>query len=170
MKINGILLLVAVAFGLANATSCDDENSQDCKDAYTRECGEYNNDKFEKCKARVLELSKSGILTTDGKAHLNEILGDYSSQNMFLKIEFSKTKKDKLLYIIEGGWFDITKINEYTYAINYPEFDDETGDWNYDKVEKQECFAYDIKRKALTFLEKCGENRIKTSIPKTNEL
>ena len=105
-------------------------------------------------------------MTTDGKAHLEEIIGNYSNKNAFVEIGRGIKDKSQIFYRIENGAFKITKLNEYTFVINYPPFDENIDDYDYSKVKSQECFAYDTKRKALTFLKECGKNEIDTSVPK----
>ena len=74
-KINQILGSAVMCGTLFLADVCDDENSQECKETYTFHCEDFSGAKFEKCKARVIGLAKGGTLTTDGKAHLEEIFG-----------------------------------------------------------------------------------------------
>lgn len=172
MKFNKIILSIALFCGAINFSfasgECDNENSKNCTDFVNLYCSHLEGKSFDTCKSEIVLFYKSGKLTTDGKDHLDELLGNYSTKRVSSAIKFEDFNSGrKLVYVVEGGWFDIVKINEYTFAINYPVWDEEKDDYDYTKVDSQQCFAYDTNRKALTFLKECGSDEIDYSMPKS---
>ena len=172
MKLNKAILSTALFCGVISGVfasgECDNENSQECKDFVNLYCDHFTGKKYDACKTEIMPFYKSGKLTTDGKDHLDELLGNYSTKRVSSSIKFENFNSGrKLVYVVEGGWFDIVKINEYTFAINYPAWDEEKDDYDYTKVDSQQCFAYDTNRKALTFLKDCKSDEIDYSMPKS---
>lgn len=174
MKLNKLILSTAMFCGAISVSFanniCDDVNSQNCQTYCSYYCDNLPKSKIEKCKSRMIELSKGGKLTTDGTDHLKEILGEYVDYTKIEYVDFKDGKGKTLVKTGDEGQLDIVKFNEYTFAINIPAWDEEKDTYDYSKIESQRCIAYDTKRNALTYLLECGKDDIDFSVPKRDEL
>lgn len=101
-------------------------------------------------------------LNTDGKDHLNELLGKWGEpQPVYIVM-----KNNKLYYVDEEKVYSpVAKFNNYTFVINWIQ-DDEILKRNPQLRGFKTCFAWDIKHKKLAFLEKCGSDNVSQYIPK----
>lgn len=101
-------------------------------------------------------------LTTDGKDHLKELLGKWGEpQPVYIVM-----KNNKLYYVDEEKVYNpVTKVNNYTFVINWVQ-DDETLKRNPQLKGFKTCFAWDVKYKKLAFLKKCGNYTVDQYIPR----
>lgn len=108
-------------------------------------------------------------LNTDGKDHLNEILGEWGHPNPFKF--YIKDGKLWHLDIFNYGYYDdtvperVTLLNNYTYMI-HSYYSEQTLKMNPQLKGEKICFAYDTKYKKLAFLKKCGSDEVQQYIPR----
>ena len=90
-------------------------------------------------------------VSTDGKDHLKELLGKWGEPDTISIV----VKNNKVYYIDEWeGVNPITKLNPYTFVINWQDGSPKT------------CIAFDTKHKQLTFLKKCGSDEVQQYVPR----